>query len=77
MKISKMGQSKQAVQAAIAVAFLALAGAARADGLTPPDTSSIATFILACVAAVAAIGVATLSVKATVACYSWVRAAIK
>lgn len=73
-----VGQAKQALQAGIAIGLLVLASAARAAGeLTPPDTSTIAAFILACVAAVAAIGVATLSVRATVACYTWVRAAIK
>jgi len=77
--IKKFSQQKQVLRGAIAVALVMLAASARADttGLTPPDVSQIAAFILACVAAVAAIGVATLSVKATVACYTWVRSAIK
>ena len=74
----KLGLNKQSLATAVAMGVVLMAGAAQAAGeLTPPDTSTIAAFILACVAAVAAIGVATLSVKATVACYTWVRAAIK
>lgn len=77
--IKSFAQAKQTMQAAIGVALVMLATAARAQGsgLTPPDVSTITAFILGCVAVVAAIGVATLGVRATVACYTWVRAAIK
>ncbi|MCY0852698.1 major capsid protein [Cupriavidus sp. D39] len=69
--------ARAAQKAAVAGVAAGGAVAAHADGITPPDTSSIVTFIVGCVAAVAAIGVATLGVKATVACYTWVRSAIK
>lgn len=70
--------ARSAQKVMVAGASVGGAVSAHADtGITPPDTSSIVTFIVGCVAAVAAIGVATLGVKATVACYTWVRSAIK
>ncbi|MHA6848542.1 major capsid protein [Ralstonia syzygii] len=58
----------------VGAGIAAAAGSALADG---PDVSAVVTTIGTGVAAVAAIGVAVLSVIATIAIYQWVKRPIK